>query len=64
MLVYKDTDDVDTGKALANFLWWASHDGQMFGPQKGYVTLPAEVLIRVESLITSLTAGGSPAMKP
>ena len=63
VLVYQDAAHADEATALARFLWWAAHDGQTFGPKNGYVTLPAEVLVRVESLLLSLTTDGRRLLK-
>ncbi|MFN2412373.1 MAG: phosphate ABC transporter substrate-binding protein PstS [Pyrinomonadaceae bacterium] len=58
VLVYKDQRDPTKGKALADFLWWAIHDGTTFTEALHYAALPVEVVKRVESKIDSMTAGG------
>jgi phosphate transport system substrate-binding protein len=62
LVVEQNWADARTGQALAQFLWWATHDGQHFAPGIGYATLPAEALIRTESALFRLTAGGAPAI--
>jgi phosphate transport system substrate-binding protein len=60
ILVYKDQADALKGKAIADFLWWAIHDGEKFAKDLHYAPLPAEVVTKVESKINSMTAGGKP----
>ena len=43
-----------------DFLWWALHDGEKFGPEMHYAPLPAEVVKKVEAKINSITSGGKP----
>ena len=58
ILVYEDQTDAVKGKALAEFLWWAIHDGQKFGAALDYAPLPAEVVTKIEGKLKSLKAGG------
>ncbi|MDO8725391.1 MAG: phosphate ABC transporter substrate-binding protein PstS [Candidatus Methanoperedens sp.] len=44
LLVYKDQTDQTKGKMLAEFLWWAVHDGQKYSSELLYVPLPNEVI--------------------
>jgi len=60
ILVYKDQPDSGKGKALVDFLWWALHDGEKFGPEMHYAPLPAEVVKKVEAKVNSITSGGKP----
>jgi phosphate transport system substrate-binding protein len=60
ILVYEEQADAAKGKALADFLWWAIHDGQRFGPDLHYAPLPAEVVGKVEGKLKMLKAGGQP----
>ena len=60
ILVYKDQPDLSKGKALVDFLWWALHDGEKFATELHYAPLPAEVLKKVESKLSSMTSGGKP----
>ncbi len=50
------------GRAVAQFLWWAAHEGQRFAPALRMATLPGEVIVRVEGELRQLTAGGAPAI--
>lgn len=58
ILVYKDQPDAAKGKAIADFLWWATHDGEKFAKDLHYAPLPADVVKKVEGKISSMTAGG------
>lgn len=60
ILVYKDQTDAAKGKALVDFLWWATHDGEKFGKDLHYGPLPADVVKKVEAKIASITNGGKP----
>lgn len=62
VLVYDVQTDATKGKALAEFLWWAVHEGQAQGPALDYATLPPEVVTKVEQKLRSLTAGGQPLL--
>jgi phosphate transport system substrate-binding protein len=58
ILVYEDQKDAVKGKALAEFLWWGTHDGQKLGPPLHYATLPPEVVAKVEAKLRALKAAG------
>ena len=58
ILVYEEQADAAKGKALAQFLWWAVHEGQAFGADLNYAPLPAEVVTKVEAKLKALKAGG------
>jgi phosphate transport system substrate-binding protein len=58
ILVYEEQPDAVKGKALAEFLWWAIHDGQKLGPALDYAPLPAEAVTKVEAKLKALKAGG------
>jgi phosphate transport system substrate-binding protein len=64
ILVYEDAPDAVKGKALANFLWWAVHDGQKFSAPLYYAELPAAVVGKVEARLKALTSGGKPLLSP
>jgi phosphate transport system substrate-binding protein len=57
-LIYKDQKDAAKGKALVDFLWWATHDGQNFTKDLHYSALPADLVKRVEDKLRSVTNGG------
>jgi phosphate transport system substrate-binding protein len=58
ILVYEEQRDAVKGKALAEFLWWAIHDGQKFGTALDYAPLPPEVVTKIEAKLKTLKAGG------
>ncbi len=62
LLVYEDAFDYETGKALADFLWWAIHDGQKFAPELDYAPLPDAVVKRLEETLLGLTYNGRPLL--
>jgi phosphate transport system substrate-binding protein len=58
LLVYKEQQDATKGKALADYLWWAIHDGQKFGAALDYAALPKDVVPVIEARLKQLTSGG------
>jgi phosphate transport system substrate-binding protein len=58
LLVYKEQSDPDKGKALVQFLWWSTHDGQKLAGPLDYAPLPKAVLAKVEPLIKGITVQG------
>jgi phosphate transport system substrate-binding protein len=62
ILVYEESADATKGKALAQFLWWAVHEGQALGAPLHYAPLPAEVVTKVEAKLKALKAGGQVAL--
>lgn len=60
VLACKNQSDATKGKALADFLWWATHDGSQFAKDLHYAPLPDEIVKRAESKINSMTANGKP----
>jgi phosphate transport system substrate-binding protein len=60
LLVYKDQKDAAKGKALVDFIWWGTHEGQAAtkDPQYPYAPLPAEIVKRAEAKLNSITSGG------
>jgi len=60
LLVYKEQADQAKGKALVDFLWWATHDGQKMASDMQYAPLPEEVVKKAEAKIKSITFQGKP----
>jgi phosphate transport system substrate-binding protein len=58
ILVYEEQADAVKGKALAEFLWWAAHQGQELGPDLHYAKLPPAVVTKVEAKLKALRASG------
>lgn len=63
ILVYEDQGNAVKGKALAEFLWWAIHDGQKLGPPLHYAPLPSQVVTAVEAKLRGMRVGGQPLLK-
>lgn len=63
LLVYREQQDQEKGKALAEFLWWAIHEGQQYAAELLYAPLPADVVRQLEGKIKSLTHQGKPLLK-
>lgn len=62
LLVYTQAFDYEQGKALADFLWWAIHDGQKFAPELDYAPLPDKVVKQLEETLSGLTYNGRPLL--
>jgi len=62
LLVYADLRDAKKGSSLAEFLWWAIHDGQKSCEALNYAPLPAPVVVKVENRIKELKVGDKPAL--
>jgi phosphate transport system substrate-binding protein len=50
--------DAGRAKALATFLWWATHDGQILNEELSYAPLPKNAVMRAESALKSMTFNG------
>jgi len=61
-MVRLDGPEPGKRRALARFLWWATHDGQKFAPPLGFGALPGELVARDEDALRSLRAAGDPAL--
>ena len=59
-LIYKDQKDAAKGKALVDFLWWATHEGQGFTKDLHYSPIPAELVQKVETKLKSVGNAGKP----
>ncbi len=64
ILVYKDQQDPAKGKALVDFLWWGTHDGEQYATDLLYAPLPKEVVAKDEAQIKSITSQGKPLYQP
>jgi len=62
LLVYEDLVDTTKGPALADFVWWATHDGQKACEPLDYSPLPAKVVTQVEAALKSLHVGEKKAL--
>ena len=62
ILIPKEIGDAVKGRALLEWLWWATHDGQRFANSLGYATLPAPVVTLIEARLKTVTSGGRPIL--
>ncbi len=58
LLIPKEMENPEKGKALVDFLWWAIHSGQQDAPELLYAALPPAVVKIDEELIRSITYQG------
>jgi phosphate transport system substrate-binding protein len=58
-IVYQNQSDTSKGQAIANMLWWVTHDGQRFSAPLQYVPLPPNLVSKDEAQIKSLKCGSS-----
>ena len=61
-LVYQEQADEAKGRALVNFLWWATRDGQVYARDLNYAPLPLPVVSRVEAKLQEVTHRGRPLL--
>lgn len=58
-VVYQNQTDTSKGQAIANMLWWVTHDGQQYSAPLQYVPLPQNLVTKDEAQIKSLMCGSS-----
>jgi phosphate transport system substrate-binding protein len=63
ILVYQNQRDPNQGQAVANMLWWMTHDGQQYSTALAYVPLPATIVQLDEAQIKKMQCSGSPCYK-
>lgn len=61
IIVYQHQSDATKGEAVANLLWWMSHEGQQFSTALTYVPLPDTIVTKDEAQIKSMTCGSNNA---
>jgi len=59
ILIYGDQADPVKGKALVEFLWWATHEGQKYAPTLLYASLPKSLVTRIEQTLRTVTSRGA-----
>jgi len=62
ILIYGEQPDAAKGKALVEFLWWATHEGQRYAPTLLYAPLPKSLVTRIEGTLKGVTAAGKPLL--
>ena len=58
ILVYKEQTNPAKGRVLADFLWWAIHEGERYAEGLLYAPLPPEVVARDEAQIKTISYQG------
>lgn len=58
LLVFREQKDERKGQAIAEFLWWALHDGQAMAAPLDYAPLPKKVAAKVEDELRQITVRG------
>lgn len=59
VVVYQNQANTDRGKAVANMLWWMTHDGQQYATALTYVPLPDAIVAKSEAQIKAMKCGSS-----
>ena len=62
LLVYREQPDEAKGRAIVNFLWWMSHEGQKYAADLLYAPLPAPVVKQIEAKIKQINYRGKPLL--
>jgi phosphate transport system substrate-binding protein len=62
LMVYRNQQSAARGRAVAEFLWWAIHDGQKHAPGLRYSPLPDEVTKLVEGKVKQISNAGKPLL--
>lgn len=57
VIVYQHQSNVNKGEAIANMLWWMTHQGQQYSTALTYVPLPSTLVTKDEAQIKSMTCG-------
>jgi len=57
VLVYEEQADLEKGRELAQFLWWALHEGQGIGKALHYAPLPSQVVTKIEAKLRGMKFG-------
>jgi len=63
VIVYQKQSNTDKGQAVANMLWWMTHQGQQYSTALSYVPLPASIVTKDEAQIKSMTCGSGACYK-
>jgi phosphate transport system substrate-binding protein len=61
VVVYQHQTNTAKGEALANMLWWMTHEGQQYSTTLTYVPLPATIVTKDEAQIKTMTCGSNNA---
>lgn len=61
VVVYQHQTNATKGEAIANLLWWMTHEGQQYSTALNYVPLPDTIVTKDEAQIKSMTCGSNNA---
>jgi phosphate transport system substrate-binding protein len=64
ILAYVNAEKPEKGRALAHYLWWSIHDGQVFADALIFPRMPADAVKKAEALVLSLRCAGAPCLTP
>ena len=56
LLIYKNPDDAEKGKAIVDFIKWAVHDGQKYASDLLYAPLPLDVVAMIDKKLQDVKA--------
>src|SRR5438874_9526181 len=62
-IVYQNQTNADKGMAIANMLWWVTHDGQQYSTALNNVPLPDVIASKDEAQIKSIMCGSAACYK-
>jgi len=60
IVITSEQPDEFKGRALVDFLWWATHTGQQYAPALLYAPLPRSLVARIEATLRTVTVNGAP----
>ena len=62
LLLYREQPDQAKGRAIVNFLWWMSYEGQKSAADLLYAPLPPQVVKQIEARIKEINYQGKPLL--
>ncbi len=62
LLVHQEQPDAQKGKVLAEFLFWAVHEGQALAAPLDYAPLPKPLVAKLDKTLETLTISGKPRL--
>ncbi len=63
ILLYKNQQDVDQGKLVADFVEWAITDGQKYANELDYAVLAKNLVQKSQAALHTVTCGGKPCLQ-
>jgi len=62
LLVPNSMNDATKARALLEYVWWATHDGQRYAEALDYAQLPQPVVRLIEAKLRTITVNGRPVL--